>query len=311
VKPHEIVAHANTIAREYQRQGLRLTLRQLYYQFVARGLTGNGQKVYKRIGAAMTSARLAGAFDVELIEDRGRSISDGGYGWSVLDVDEGLDLATQTVQDIPAEHIFAARWEGQQRFVSVWVEKKALSGVFQRPCQDLAVPLFPCAGYPSVSALYAFLQAARAATRAHPGLQEVVVLYFGDHDPDGWEIPRSAARNLATLNRTYGVVDLPIRFERVALNMDQIEAFDPPPFPAKVTSSRYQRYVDEHGTNDAWELDALDPGELQRLIRNEVTARFDGSVHREVESSVGDARAALRRRMSDPEWILEALGGGQ
>jgi hypothetical protein len=309
VKPHEIVAHANTIAREYRLQGLRLTLRQLYYQFVARGLTANGQKVYKRIGAAMTSARLAGDFDVELIEDRGRSISDGGYGWSVLDVEEGLHIAAETVQDIPDEHIFAARWEGQRRFVSVWVEKKALSGVFQRPCLDLGVSLFPCAGYPSVSALYAFLQAVRSAKRAHAGLEEVVVLYFGDHDPDGWEIPRSAARNLATLNDTYGVVDLPIRFERVALNMDQIEAFDPPPFPAKVTSSRYQRYVQEHGTNDAWELDALDPGELQRLIRDEVSSRFDSRVHREVASSVGSARAELRRRMSDPEWIREALGG--
>jgi hypothetical protein len=47
--------------------------------------------------------------------------------------------------------------------------------------------------------------------------------------------------------------------------MDQIERYDPPPNPAKLTDSRASSYVREHG-DDSWELDALDPTVMAELI---------------------------------------------
>src|SRR5215468_10616384 len=68
----DIIAKANAILEEYESQSLILTLRQLYYQFVARGLLPNKQSEYKRLGDIITDARLAGLIDWAMMEDRTR-----------------------------------------------------------------------------------------------------------------------------------------------------------------------------------------------------------------------------------------------
>ena len=54
--------------------------------------------------------------------------------------------------------------------------------------------------------------------------------------------------------------------DRVALNMDQIEQFRPPPNPAKELDKRAAGYIRRYG-RQCWELDALDPSTLAALIR--------------------------------------------
>lgn len=68
----ELVGTANDILVEYARQGYRLSLRQLYYQLVARDYIENTVKSYKRIGSLVSDARLAGMLDWDMIEDRNR-----------------------------------------------------------------------------------------------------------------------------------------------------------------------------------------------------------------------------------------------
>lgn len=62
-----LIAQANEIVEQYRAQGFVLTLRQLYYQFVARGLIPNRQSEYKRLGSVINDARLAGLLDCVLI----------------------------------------------------------------------------------------------------------------------------------------------------------------------------------------------------------------------------------------------------
>jgi len=88
--------------------------------------------------------------------------------------------------------------------------------------------------------------------------------------------------------------DLQIEFRRVALNMDQIQRFSPPPFWAKESSSRYDKYVAEHGTTDAWELDALDPHVTRDSVRDEVSALFDETIHEDEQMAVEDVRVEVR-----------------
>jgi hypothetical protein len=322
----EIITAALAIAREYGKQGLTLTLRQMYYQFVARGLIGSGQKSYKRIGAALTKARYAGTFPIDWIEDRGRAVAPGSFTRDDTDPDRALDEAADWLRAMPSITIARARWFGQPVHVSVWVEKEALAGIFEDTCNSLGVSWFACKGYPSVSALAAWLDHAdfccdadndgglgaggNRGDQRHQGKAErAVVLYFGDHDPDGWEIPRSAERNLAKLRAVRSGPDYPIEFHRVALNMDQIEEHNPPPFEAKMTSSRYQGYRDEHGTDEAWELDALDPATLRGLIREHVRRYFDELIAADNSDIVRDKRAEVRERMQEDGWITQALDG--
>ena len=196
-------------------------------------------------------------------------------------------------------------------------------GVFEKPCEDLGVAWFVLRGYSSLSALSQWLDNLQAAYRYededgdctipyeerndHDGFEEAVVLYFGDHDPDGWEIPRSAERNLAAIAEVRGLDLPPIRFERVALNRDQIDRYDPPPFPAKETSARFNGYVNEHGLTDAWELDALRPDVLEALIRDAVSNLYDEDVAKANLRLVRERRAILTDRIREPGWVAGVL----
>lgn len=64
----------------------------------------------------------------------------------------------------------------------------------------------------------------------------------------------------------------------IALNMDQIRQYAPPPNPAKETDSRYRQYVARTGQTESWELDALNPRVIANLIRAEVTSIRDEDV---------------------------------
>lgn len=301
----ETLGHAHSIAEEYDGN---LTVRQLYYQLVARGHIPNSQESYKRIVSILTEARLAGDFPFEWLLDRTREARPGQFTVDQTDVDAAsLDTAA-ALKNAPREWIFRHRWFGQPKHVSVWVEKEALSGVFETPCDDLGVAWFVLRGYSSLSALSQWCDHVVAAHDAtQRGFQEALVLYFGDHDPDGWEIPRSAERNIQAIAEVRGLDLPPVRFERIALNWEQIDEYNPPPFPAKESSSRFASYVREHGLRDAWELDALRPDVLERLIRWAIDRHFDTSIHQQNRIDVNNARAELRDRLLQPGWAERAL----
>ncbi len=289
----ELLLHALAIAEEY---GGNLTLRQLYYQLVARGHSPNAQEDYKRLGSALTDARLGGVFPMNWLIDRTRTVHRGrsyGGNWSV---GYALQATSKEIDSAPYRWLWAPKWYRQYYHVSVWVEKEALAGVFEGPCEELGVSWFACKGYPSISSLWDWMgqvQQAFQEGRHH----ECVVLYFGDHDPDGWQIPRSAMDTVRCLQEQ--APDMPhVNLKRIALSMDQIEEHDAVPFPAKMTSSRYARYVEEHGTTDAWELDALPPDTLDTMIRDSVLEFWDESVHQENTSQVNELREEMRVRMT-------------
>ncbi len=134
-KTAAMIDHANSIIAEYQARGFTLTLRQLYYQFVARSLIDNKQSEYKRLGDVIKNGRRAGLIDWEAIEDRTRNMRDHP-SW---DSPAGLVAAA-------AEQYREDLWLGQDFRLEVWIEKDALLGVIERVCDDYRVPYFACRG---------------------------------------------------------------------------------------------------------------------------------------------------------------------
>ena len=239
-----IIDTAQAICADYQRQGFDLTLRQLYYQFVARSYLANKDTEYKRLGNIINDARLAGLLDWNYIVDRTRNLR-GLSHWET----------PSSVIDSAAYGYRTDRWANQGHRVEVWIEKDALVGVIANACNRLDVPFFSCRGYTSQSELWGAGQ--RLARYSRLG-QDPIVIHLGDHDPSGIDMTRDIGDRLALFGAEVTV-------RRIALNMDQVDQYQPPPNPAKLTDARATGYITRFG-NESWELDALDPTTLDALI---------------------------------------------
>lgn len=243
-----VINQANDILISYAEQGLSLTLRQLFYQFVARGFLKNTQKNYKRLGEIITNGRLAGLIDWRHIVDLTRFLRTVGTMTSAKDA---IDQAN--------EFYLEDKWADQDFHIEVWIEKDALAGVFQETCEEMQVALFSCRGYTSQTEMYN----AAKRLRYYESLGKFnVILHFGDHDPSGMHMTEDIIDRLAIFN-TNPTVD------RIALNMQQIKEYNPPPNFAKVNDPRAEKYIIEYG-EDSWELDALEPMQLRELVRRNV-----------------------------------------
>ena len=116
-KTRPLLQASMDIIDEYRAQGYNLTLRQLYYQLVARDIIPNKLIWYARHGEIIKNARLSGMVDWDAIEDRGRvpiMTPDWAGPASVL---------RAAVQGYRLD-----RWEDQSFHVEVWCEKDAWKG---------------------------------------------------------------------------------------------------------------------------------------------------------------------------------------
>ncbi|KKK94523.1 hypothetical protein LCGC14_2681980, partial [marine sediment metagenome] len=208
------------------------------------------------LGNWISDARLAGLIDWYSIEDRGRNLRANNH-W---DDPEGLITWA-------ADGYGFNTWRDQPERVEVWVEKEALAGVIQIPSDEWDVPWFCCKGYVSQSELWRAAMRFKAHDRA--SAQTTTIIYLGDHDPSGMDIDRAIRDSLLTFG-----VDADV--ERIALHMHQIEEYDPPPNPTKLTDARAKQYVPKYGY-ESWELDALEPRVLTDLINGAIKAHCNVS----------------------------------
>lgn len=281
-----MIQQANTIIAEYAGQGFDLTLRQLYYQFVSRDIIPNTQKDYKNLGSIVNDARLAGLIDWDTIVDRTREVRKLSH----FDGPEDIISAC-------SEQFNIDRWEGQPYRPEVWIEKDALVGVFERICQELDVPLLSCRGYTSQSEMWGAAQRMLGYKRKK---QIPVVFHFGDHDPSGKDMSRDI------LDRLEMFTNGTMKFERLALNMDQVRQYDPPPNPAKITDSRAAAYIAEFG-DESWELDALEPTVLAALVRRAINGVVDRKMMKAADEEQAEHREMLGKIAERYEEVKELL----
>lgn len=273
-----LIDQAATIVDEYQNKGFTLTLRQLYYQFVSRGLFENEQRNYSRLGDAVSDGRMAGLISWTAIEDRTRFLRGTNTHESPAEI---LEAARNSYQ--------IDRWRDQPWRPEVWVEKDALIGVIEPICNQLCVDYFACRGYNSQSEAWRAGQ--RFARYIQKG-QRPIVFHLGDHDPSGLDMTRD---NQERLSLFCGVQ---VQVVRLALNRSQVDHYNPPPNPAKMSDSRAADYVEEHG-DQSWELDALPPEVIRDLISSSILKLRDPILW----------DAALSREAQDKNALDEIIEG--
>ena len=140
----------------------------------------------------------------------------------------------------------------------MWLEKDALSGIFEDVLSPYGVTLNVGRGYDGWSSIH------QAADRLGDG---DVVLYFGDFDASGEDMVRSLRERLSSLG-----CDPTVR--KCALTAEDIERYRLPPDFAKASDSRRDAFVAVHGDVSV-ELDALPAAVLRERLVSEVETRMD------------------------------------
>lgn len=278
-----IIEQANEIIDEYRAQGYDLTLRQLYYQFVSRDIIPNNDREYNRLGSIVNDARLAGLIDWTAITDRTRNLRSVPH-W---------DNPEQIIKSA-ASQFKLDKWLKQMYRPEVWIEKDALVGVIEGICAELDVPYFSCRGYTSQSEMWA---AGQRMLRHRRNGQYPVIFHFGDHDPSGMDMTRDIDDRITMFAGSCDV-------RRIALNMYQIEEYNPPPNPAKLSDSRADKYISEYG-DDSWELDALEPSVISSLIEQEILSLIDKEAWEDVQEQEKSAKQDLETVTANWTYIME------
>lgn len=279
-----ILLDITSILDEYQADGYDLSLRQLYYQLIARDVlpdswrdgttdSKNSQGNYKRIGDLVNNARNAGLIDWDVIKDRNRETITNPH-WT-----DPADIVRAAAYSFRID-----KWENQPVHVEVMVEKDALSGVLIPVCRELDIRFTANKGYSSSSMLY---ETGKRIQEMIDYGKDVVILYLGDHDPSGIDMSRDIKERLELYAGDT------IQDERLALNYDQIRILNPPENPAKTTDSRYKAYMKQFGES-SWELDAIEPRQLAALVTNAVEGIRDYDLWEEAVERENEMRAELK-----------------
>ena len=268
----DLIEIINSVIDEYSSQGYELTLRQAYYQLVARGYIPNNERSYKNIGSLINDGRLAGLIDWHSITDRTRNIRRLSHWNNPAEI---IDSASRQYR--------LDKWKDQPNYVEVWVEKDALVDVVSRACNYLDVPYFSCRGYTSQSEMWA---ASRRFINQNDK-DERIIIHLGDHDPSGIDMTRDIQERMDLFGAD-------VEVKRIALTMQQIKKYNPPPNPAKITDSRCKGYIEKYG-NESWELDALEPKVITSLITKAVEEYIDEDLYKDVCDAEDEQKNELQQ----------------
>lgn len=251
-----------------------MTVRQVFYQLVGRGVVAKTEGEYKQtVVRLLTAMRRAGQLPFGWIADNTRWMRKPR---TYSSIDEMLSLTAETYR--------RAIWDSQPAYVEIWLEKDALAGVVYEETGPWDVPLMVTRGYPSVSYLY------EAADAIREQKKPAYLYYFGDLDPSGVDITRTVERGIREF-----APDVSLFFQRVAVTVQQVEELGLHTRPTKVTDSRSKNF-----SGESVEVDAIPPTQLRDLVRGCIEKHIDRRLlrrTRKVEAAERETLVAIRQQM--------------
>ncbi|MBI9083353.1 MAG: hypothetical protein JEZ11_07125 [Desulfobacterales bacterium] len=259
---------------------LPMTVRQLYYQLVAREIIPNRHSEYRNISNVLTKMRRENLLSWDTIEDRSRRL---------IDKRGETDLEAHIAEY--SEHLFRyynrCLVQNQDRYVEIFTEKDALSSIVSEACWQYCVRVVVSRGQISTTFVREYSERAMAAIAKG---QIPTILYIGDLDPSGLRIPSTIVETLSTY---HGVsVDL----QRIALTIEQIQEHNVPANPDAVkTQDPNYRWFRDQGFTVAAEVDALHPAVLRQTIQDALRRVLDLEDMEQQERIQDRERATLMR----------------
>jgi len=259
-----------------------LTVRQVYYQCVAKLLISNDHKKYKAMSVMAATLRRHDLVTWDAIEDRTRRTTDKR---GVSDLQAFIKGQTEFLLDWRYYH--RCRVQEQDFYIEVATEKDALASIIEEVAWPYCVRLNVCKGQVSATMVK---QMADRFQKARLLGKTPLLLYFGDLDPSGVAIPKAIQSKLVEFHSTF------IELIRVALNPDHLSQYDLPVSPdvAKKLDPNYKKWIIEYGDTPPTELDALHPKDLKELVKSSIEDNLDMGAFREQMEIEHEERITLK-----------------
>ena len=265
----ELLVQVQDIINSYD---FALTLRQIYYQLVAKQIIPNEQRYYRKLSRLCVRGRDEGILPETGFADRLREI-DKLSSW--LNLDEFMQTVKRSYRK--------DKWINQPKYIEIWTEKDALRNVLTEITYKYDVALMVARGQLSRTAVYEAAERYRAQTK-----KECYLYYCGDFDPSGLSIYNSIRERLSN----FGVF---IDFRRIALTEEQIKEYKLPSDPAKQSDPNYNKFVDLYGSDMVVELDSLPPDILRKIIGDYILQNIDPGYLAKVLREEKDERIKLNK----------------
>ena len=250
-------------------QSGQLTDRQIHYRLVAKGFYANTKSCYNHLTKVLKDERIRGSVPWDRIVDSSKPMflkaeQERDDGTASIKFNEAKDSYDNAEQDFRDTDFYSKYWWGQPEYVEVWCEKDALARILKEVTDKWMVSLIVCKGYQSITneknrANYYF------GTEKHEK-RKVTIIYFGDFDPRGENIPQVIKRDFSRLGYTASL-------DKVALTQQQITQYNLLAAPCKKSDTMATGWISEHGDN-VYELDALEPNVLRQIVEDSITAHF-------------------------------------
>jgi hypothetical protein len=259
-----------------------MTVRQVFYQLVGRGVVEKTEAQYQgTVIRLMTEMRLDGSLPYSSVVDETRRVR----------VTRTYDSIKHAIEQT-AKFYRRSALEQSDDYVEIWVEKDALAGVMWDVTSDYDVPLMVSRGMPSITFLHGSALAIRAAAQRG---KDAYIYQFGDHDPSGVLIPRSLERRL---NEMCEKLDCPPPIvQRRALTEKQIQQHRLPTRPTKRDGNRHAHDFE----GDSVELDALPPRVLRSMVRDVIERHISPQATETLRAAEDSERELLRAWRRTPE----------
>ena len=283
--------------------GSGVHIRRVHYQIISQtppvampnGLPyENTERCWDFLNAASKAARYLelvepGAF-VDRRNPEPRIYAGGSHAEPTIEVSDPSwsGTAIPDFPGLPDYHVYS--FEGRQRYhLEIWCEKSTMNDVLIPLCQNYGINLVTGVGEMSITAV---LQLAERFEAGRP----VRVFYVSDFDPAGQSMPVAVARKVEYFQRQKGY-EADVRLFPVVLTVDQVRQFRLPRTPIKETEKRAGHFEDRYGAG-AVELDALEalyPGQLQRILTTEIRRYHDSGLSRRVDRELQRLQGDLER----------------
>lgn len=220
------------------------TVRQVFYQATVRGIVEKTEAGYDKVQRALVDLRRADRIAYRDLTDNTR--------WQIRP--RTFDNLTDALERT-AQLYRRAVWNDVEAYVEVWLEKDALAGVISPITSHYDVPLMVARGFSSLSFLHSAGEDLAALDKP------AYIYHLGDHDPSGV----CAGEKIEQTLREFAP-DADITFTRLAVNPEQIVAWNLPSRPTKTSDSRAKKF----GFAESVEMDAIHPDRLRELVEGAI-----------------------------------------